>query len=283
MAAPAFSVFDLFVGQDRVAMVAPVDGRFLFDGQTPFVEQFKEPLGPLVIIGLARDDFAVPVVGQAHSLQLPRHVGDIVQGPFLRRDAMLDGSIFRRHAKRVEPHGMQYVEAPHGAEPGDHVADGIVAHMTHVQVARRIGEHFQHIGFWFSFFFFAFERFMLFPILLPFGFNGMGCIFLFHDNPPCFLTIVQESLSLSLGRRASRLRIEEAITSLLYNGHQGKSIFPPWDGVSQALVGGPPLLRREIVPDFTNFPGSAGLSGKRGKKLDFPRRSRYDKPNYILL
>lgn len=29
MAAPAFSVFDLFVGQDRVAMVAPVDGRFL--------------------------------------------------------------------------------------------------------------------------------------------------------------------------------------------------------------------------------------------------------------
>ena len=180
VAAPALAFDDLFVGQHGVAMVAPVDGRLLFHSQAALIEQFEEPLGPFIVFRFARNDFPVPVIGQAHGLQLPCHVGDVVHGPFLRRDAMLDSGIFGRHAERVEAHGMQDIEAPHGAETRHYIADGVVAHMTHMQVARRIREHFQHIGFRFRFVFFTSESFMLFPILLPFCFYGMGRIFFFH-------------------------------------------------------------------------------------------------------
>ena len=63
---------------------------------------------------------------------------------------MLDGRIFRRHAKRVKAHGMQHIKAPHGAEAGNHVANGIVAHVAHMQIAGGIREHLQYIGFGFG-------------------------------------------------------------------------------------------------------------------------------------
>ena len=44
VAAPAFAVDNLLVSQYGVTGVAPVYGRFLFNCQTAFVEQLKEPL-----------------------------------------------------------------------------------------------------------------------------------------------------------------------------------------------------------------------------------------------
>ena len=36
---------------------------------------------------------------------------------------------------------MQYIKAPHGAETGNHVANGIVAYVAHMQIAGGIREH----------------------------------------------------------------------------------------------------------------------------------------------
>ena len=93
---------------------------------------------------------------------------------------MLDSRIFRRHAKGVKAHGVQYIKAPHGAETGNHIANGIVAHVAHMQIAGGIREHLQYIGFGFGRINLAFKSVVLFPVLLPFLFYGMGSIFFFH-------------------------------------------------------------------------------------------------------
>ena len=183
MAAPAFAVFHLFVGQHRAAGIAPVHGSFLLHSQAPFVHQFKEPLGPFVVFFLAGGHLPVPVVGKPQFLQLTGHVGNVFHGPFRRGDVVLDGRIFCRHPEGVEADGVQHVEAPHGAEPGHYVADGVVAHMAHVQVAGRIREHFQHIGFGPGIIVLHLVGLVVGPVLLPPGFNLMRFIlFLEHEH-----------------------------------------------------------------------------------------------------
>ena len=64
--------------------------------------------------------------------------------------ALFDRGIFRRHAERIPPHRMQDIISLRHFETGDHIAHGVIAHMSHVNASRRIGKHFQHIIFWFA-------------------------------------------------------------------------------------------------------------------------------------
>ncbi len=184
VAAPALAVDDLFVGQYGVTLAAPVYGSLFLDSQAPFVHEFKEPLGPLVIIGHAGLDFTVPVIGQAHALLLLFHIGDIFQGPLGRRDVVLDRRIFSRHAERVEPHRMQHIVAVHRTEAGHDIADGVVPHVPHVQVAGWIWEHFQYIVLRSRIRIVYFVDFMVFPILLPPHFYFMRFILFFDHSIP---------------------------------------------------------------------------------------------------
>ena len=185
VAAPAFAVNNLFVGKYGVAGVAPVNGRFLFNSQAAFVKQFKEPLGPFIIIGFAGSYFAVPVVRKAEAFLLSRHIGNVFHRPFFRRNAVFNSGVFRGHAEGIPAHGVQHVKTVHGTETGYNVADGIVADMAHVQIAGRIREHFQHIRFRAAAVHLCFKSFVFFPISLPFGFNLMGIIlFLNHIFQP---------------------------------------------------------------------------------------------------
>ena len=47
--------------------------------------------------------------------------------------------------KRVPPHGVQDVEAPHPEVAGVHVADQVVAHVPHVHLAAGVRQHLQHV------------------------------------------------------------------------------------------------------------------------------------------
>ena len=199
VAAPAFAVDNLLVSQYGVTGVAPVYGRFLFNCQTAFVEQLKEPLSPFVIIFLAGGNLAIPIVGQTESLQLTSHVSDVFQSPFFRRNIVFDSSVFSRHTKGVPAHRMQNVEALHSAETCDYVADGIVTNMAHVQVAGRIGEHFQNVGFRLILIHLYFKGFVFFPVFLPFSFNIMGSIlFLNHFITSQVLLLVENKKSPTL-------------------------------------------------------------------------------------
>ena len=60
---------------------------------------------------------------------------------------VLHRGVFRRHAKGVPAHRMQHVVAAGAPVAGDHVAHGVVAHVTHMNAAGRIGKHLEDVVF----------------------------------------------------------------------------------------------------------------------------------------
>ena len=171
VAAPALAVDDLLIREHRAAGVAPVDRRLLLVGEAALVEELEEPLRPLVVRGVARLDLAVPIVGEAELLLLLLHVLDVAVRPVGRLDTVLDGGVLSRHAEGVEAHRMQDVEALHRLVARHDVADGVVAHMAHVQVARRIREHLERVVLWTVRVGLCLVDLALFPLLLPFCLN----------------------------------------------------------------------------------------------------------------
>ena len=143
--APATAVDHLLVGQHRGALGAPVDLALLAIGQAALVHTQKEPLVPAIVVGQAGGDFGGPVKPHAQALELPLHSGDIVQCPLAWGRVVLECRVLCRQAKRVPAHGVQHVVAahPHMARQG--VADRVVTHMAHMQLAAGIGQHLQHV------------------------------------------------------------------------------------------------------------------------------------------
>ena len=170
VAAPAFAFDDLFVGQYGVAFFAPVDFSFFAVSQAAFVEQFKDPLRPFIVFFVARSDFAVPVIRQAQGFLLACHVFNIAVCPFCRRDIVFDSCVFCRHTESIIAHRMQDVIAAHAAITGNDVTNRVIADMTHVQVTRRIREHFQYVVRRLAVVFGAAVAFTFFPYVLPFLF-----------------------------------------------------------------------------------------------------------------
>ena len=135
LAAFAGAVDHLFVSQYGLAARTPVDRVFFFVSQSFFKELNEDPLHPPVIILVTSSYFSVPIVGKAEFTQLLFHFVDIVPGPFARMDPVLDRRVLCRQAERVEAHRMQDIIAVHFLKSGYHVADGIVPHMAHMQLA----------------------------------------------------------------------------------------------------------------------------------------------------
>ncbi len=143
--APAAAVDHLLVGQHGLVDRVPVDRRQPAVGEALPEQPREQPLLPAVVLRPAGGDLAPPVVGETEALQLPAHVGDVVVGPARRRDAALDGGVLGRHAERVPAHRLQHTPALHHLIARQHVADGVVAHMPHVQRPRRVREHRQAV------------------------------------------------------------------------------------------------------------------------------------------
>ncbi len=70
--APAASVDDLLVGQDRVLDRVPVDPGFLAVGEARREEVEEHLLLVAVVFGVAGGDLARPVIGKTHALELAR-------------------------------------------------------------------------------------------------------------------------------------------------------------------------------------------------------------------
>ncbi len=139
--APAAAVDDLLVGEHGLVDRVPVDGLGLAVGDALFQHLQEQPLVPLVVGRVAGAHFARPVDRQPHRLHLLLHVGDVVVGPLGRGDAGLHGGVFRRHAEGVPAHGHEDVVPAHAQLAGHHVVDGVVAHVTHVELAAGVGQH----------------------------------------------------------------------------------------------------------------------------------------------
>ena len=179
-AAPAASVDDLFVGKYGLIHGIPVDSA-VFAVNQPFLEEAgEEPLFPAVVVGFAGGEFARPIDGKAERFQLVFHVVDVAVGPGGGRDLVVHRRVFRRHAEGVPAHRLQHVFAAHPLVAGDNVADGVVAHVPHVQAAGRIGEHRQAVEFFARGVSHGAERLVFFPGFLNGGFEGLRLILRLH-------------------------------------------------------------------------------------------------------
>ncbi len=205
---PAAPVDDLFIGQHGVVDRIPVDEAFLA-GDQPRRHQIEEQrLFMAIIIGIAGGEFAAPVDRQAQPLQLRLHRRDIGAGPAAGVDALFHRRILGRHAKGIPTHRVQHRMAGHALIAGDDVTHGVIAHMPHMDAARWVGKHLEHIGWGPLGVAIGAEGFGAFPRRLPARIGG-------HRVEPlvghaCFLKVFHfiatkaESLSLSKGCPSSR-------------------------------------------------------------------------------
>ena len=160
---------------------APVLRGFFAVDKALFKHAHKEHLFPAVVFGTAGGDFAGPVIGIAQAFLLGAHIANVGVGPLGGVGIVFYGRVFSGQAKGVPAHGMQHVEALHAFAASHHVANGIVAHVPHVDVARRVGEHLQHIVLGLAAFMAAGKRIVSLPAGLPFFFYSFGIIaFLCH-------------------------------------------------------------------------------------------------------
>jgi len=181
---PAPAVDDLFVGQHGLVHRVPVHRAQALVDQALFKEPGEQPLFPAVVVRLAGGDFPFPVDGEAQALELAAHVIDIGVGPLGGGPLVLDGGVFRRHAESVPAHGLEHVEALHLVKAGKHVADGVVAHVAHVQLPGGIGEHGQAVVLGLGEVCHGPGGLGLNPVLLGGGFHGGGLIFFLHGVGP---------------------------------------------------------------------------------------------------
>ena len=139
--APAAPVDHLLIGQHGLIDRVPVHDLGLAVGNALVQHLQEQPLVPLVVLGVAGGDFAAPVDGQAHRLHLLFHVRNVVVRPLGRRHLVLQGSVFCGQTEGIPTHGHQDVVALHAQLAREHVIDGVVAHVAHVQLARGVGQH----------------------------------------------------------------------------------------------------------------------------------------------
>ena len=132
VAAPAEAAFHLLVGQDGLAFGAPVHRGFFLISQAPAEHLDEDQLLPAVVVRIAGGQLPGPVVAVAQGLELVAHIVDIVVGPVGGVQAPGHGRVLRGQPEGVPAHGMEHVEAPHTFVAGHHVADGVVAHVAHV-------------------------------------------------------------------------------------------------------------------------------------------------------
>ncbi len=177
---PATAVDDLLVGQHGLVDRVPVHRAVLAVDHALLEQTGEQPLFPAVVVRLAGGDFARPVDGQAQAFQLGLHVGDVLVSPFGRRHLVLHRGVFGRHAEGVPAHRLQHVLALHALVAGDHVADGVVAHVAHVQLAAGVGEHRQAIEGVLAGLFAHFKGFLRIPVGLRGGFDLAGLILFVH-------------------------------------------------------------------------------------------------------
>mmetsp|Transcript_116 Transcript_116/g.338 ORF Transcript_116/g.338 Transcript_116/m.338 type:complete len:447 (-) Transcript_116:3095-4435(-) len=173
---PAFAVDHLFVGKYGHVDWVPVHLGVLAVHQPRLKEIQKQRLLLAVIFRVTGGKFARPVDGQAQRLHLAAHVGDIVVCPGLGVTANGHGGVFGRHAEGVPAHGVQHVVTGRHLIARNHVAHGVVAHMTHVDAARRVGEHLKHIILGLVIAASGAKDARLVPSGLPAGFDFGGCV-----------------------------------------------------------------------------------------------------------
>jgi hypothetical protein len=140
------AVLHLFVSKDGLVVGAPVDDRRLSVRVAGLEEPQEEPLCPAVVLGLVRRELARPVDGPAHAFHLSADPFDVALDDLARMLTFLDRSVLRGQSERVVAHRAQHLRAPAAVEAREDVAERVRKDVPHVQRARRVRQHLEHVG-----------------------------------------------------------------------------------------------------------------------------------------
>ena len=135
----------LLVGENRLVVRAPLDRRLLAVGEAALVHAQEDPLGPAVVLGLVRAEFARPVDGDAEPAELPAERRDRLVGRLARLLSRLDRVVLGGEAEGVVAHRVEDVFAPAPVEVRHRVPDGVVLQVPDVRLAARVREHLEHV------------------------------------------------------------------------------------------------------------------------------------------
>jgi len=150
----------------------------LAEGKAVLQHAQEKPLRPTVVVGQAGSDLGLPVIAQAQAAHLAAHVGYVLERPLSGRGLVFESGVFRREVRRHPSPWMKDVVALHPHVRGQGIADGVVADMAHVELARGIGQHLQDVILWLA----AVGRLgtielgICIPELLPTHFNFRGIV-----------------------------------------------------------------------------------------------------------
>ena len=180
VAALTAAVHYLLVRQYGLAARTPVYRIVLLVCQSLVIELDENPLHPLVILFLASGNFPVPVVAEAQALQLTVHFRNVAVRPNCRMNIILNSRVFCRQSEGVPSHRMQNIVSLQSLETCNYVSDGVVPHMSHVQLTGRIRKHFQNVILLFVVILHGLERIFFFPYVLPLLFNFCEIVLFLH-------------------------------------------------------------------------------------------------------
>ncbi len=170
--APAFAIFDLFVGKNGLVFWTPPLVRFFLVGETFFVELKEAPLGPFIVFWIRCINFAIPIYGITEALSLLAEVGNVGFGDILRGGASFDGVIFGGKPESVVAKWAQNIQPLLSVEPRKYINNGKVTDVTDMEAsAGGIGKHFGKHHFGLAGFFGSLKRLGFFPDFLPFLFD----------------------------------------------------------------------------------------------------------------
>ena len=175
-ATPALALGYLLVGQNGLAGGAPVDRVLLAVDQTLFPHLFKDPLTPAIVVGATGLNGTIQIVGEAHAPHRGERLVHVLIRPGGSLCVVLDGGILGGQTKGIEADGVQHVVAAHAGLTGHGIADGVVARVAHVQVARRIREHLEHILLGLAVVGVDGKEVGVLPGLHPLGLNGLRVV-----------------------------------------------------------------------------------------------------------
>jgi hypothetical protein len=145
-AALAAAVDHLLVGQHRGVLGTPVDRSLLAVGEPALEQAQEQPLRPAVVARLVGAELARPVDRDAPAPELLLELADGLSDGLAGMLSGLDRVVLGGEAEGVVAHRMQHRVALAAPEVRDRIAQGVVLQVADVRLARRVGQHLQHVG-----------------------------------------------------------------------------------------------------------------------------------------
>ena len=171
-AALAHAAGGFLVGKHALAGRTPVHRHFLLIGEALLIELQKDPLGPLVVVGIGGIHLPRPVEGKAQGFQLLLEMRHILLRDNPGMNVILDGVILRGQTEGVPAHGVEDVDPFQAFLPRHDVQGGIGAGMPHVQtLSGGIGKFHQSVELGQGIVVFGDEGAFCVPLILPLFFD----------------------------------------------------------------------------------------------------------------